>query len=245
MQHVVPAVGIRVEDEESLGKLPNRLSRFETSHVWVQLISSYKFFSDMGVSDITDVFIDHDVNIASLKFESVGEIDQEVFEKIITIADETKGRTIIISRPLSLSSTTLERIYELAAMYKVKILLEPEKPENLKQISSIIGSFMGGILGLSLVQEKYSSTETFISSIRGYLQVARNIEISNYDGTEPAPILIPSQYNNPMLLRFLMRNQFEGFLTICYSKRMTDDTWLLRELFSLKEQLATLSEKED
>ena len=62
---------------------------------------------------------------------------------------------------------------------------------------------------------------------------------------EPAPLLIPFKYNNPKLLRFLVRNRFEGFLTVNYERSAVDVRWLVREFLNLREQLATLEEKED
>lgn len=241
---IIPVLGLKIRDEREVDVLNRRLSAMEKMGVWIQLESSWEVYSDVGVGEITDAFTENDVNLASIKFEYKGVFDPEIFEKIASIADEAAGRTIIVSGPLQVSLPDIEKIYEIAAMYKVKVLFEPQTVNGYRPVYAMLTRFIGGVLGLSMVQEVYSSTEHFTSSISRYLQITKNLVISNYKGDKPAPLLIPSEYNNPKLLRFLVKNGYEGFLTVFYGKHTVDDRWLLRELLGLKEQLSALEEKE-
>ena len=245
VREIIPVIGIKVYDEKELEKLGEHLTLLQRMDAWVQLASSWRLLEEVGVGEITDTLIDYEVNLASVKLEYSMPFDSAYFEKVAVIADESKGRTIIVSGSPDFYKADMEKIYEIASIYKVKVLFEPSTPADYNGIYSLLAPFMGGILGLSIVQEHYPSTDSLTSQIRRYLQITKNLEISNYKDVEPAPLLIPFKYNNPKLLRFLVRNRFEGFLTVNYERSAVDVRWLVREFLNLREQLATLEEKED
>ncbi len=242
---IIPVAGLAVTSSAGFGELAKRLSAMENTGAWVQVVSSWDILLEEGVGEIVDAFYDYNLNLASLKFEYPSGFNTDGFEKIALIADESAGRTVIITRPGQISEENFEEIYDVAATYKVKVLLEPSSVEECKRVYNLMRRFAGGVLGLSLTEEDYPSTEYFTGVLRNYLQITKNLNISNYENGRPAPLLIPSDYNNPKLLRFLLKQNFEGFLTLFYGKSNVDDLWLFKQLLSLREQLASLEEKED
>ncbi|PLJ78337.1 hypothetical protein [Infirmifilum sp. SLHALR2] len=245
MPRIIPVAGLAVFSESDFEELDRRLSLMEGTGAWIQIVTTWNTLVAESVGEVVDAFYDRNLYLASLRFGYVAGIDVEDFEKICMMADESAGRTIIILRPGEISSRELERMYDVAATYKVKVLLEPGNPSELRRVSRAIGSFAGGVMGLSMTEEDYPSTDSFAEALRNNLQITRNLNISNYEEGQPASILIPSQYNNPKLLRFLVKQRFEGFLTLFYGRGSVDDAWLIRQILSLKEQLASLEEGED
>ncbi|QOJ79576.1 hypothetical protein IG193_03720 [Infirmifilum lucidum] len=245
MLRIIPVAGLAVTSNAGFEELARRLSTIENTGAWVQVVSSWDVLLDEGVGEVVDAFYDYNLNLASLKFEYTSGFNADGFEKIALIADESAGRTVIIAKPGWIPEEDFEQIYDVAATYKVKVLLEPSSMEECKRVYDLIKRFIGGVLGLSLTEEDYPSTEYFTGVLKNYLQITKNLNISNYENGRPAPLLIPSDYNNPKLLRFLLKQNFEGFLTLFYGKSSVDDLWLFKQLLTIREHLASLEEKED
>lgn len=243
MNSVVPVIGLKAVNSEELRALSWRLAELREPDLWVQIISKWEVLAEEGVSEVVDAFHDSGVNLASIKFEFTDNFDVEEFERILLMADESAGRTVIV-RPGEGVIAYLEEIHDISAIYKVKVLLEPGSVKACRKVYEGIEGMIGGVIGLSLVEEDFSDTESFMANLKKYLRITRNLNISNYEGDKPAPALIPSQYNNPRLLRFLVSSGYEGFLTLHYGRASVSDAWLLRELLSLREQLASLEEKQ-
>uniref|UniRef100_A0A7C3SPA8 Uncharacterized protein n=1 Tax=Thermofilum pendens TaxID=2269 RepID=A0A7C3SPA8_THEPE len=181
--------------------------------------------------------------MASIKVMGSANPALELIEKLAVVASETAGRIAIISASGITRLEALESWLQVFASYQAKLLLEPKSAQETRQLYSKLRNLIGGVLGLSQVQERFPSTEYFLRVLTPYLQITRNVQISNYERGEAAKILAPGVYNNPFLLRVLVSGGYSGQLTIGYEKAPTTLHFLLEERRAVDSFIRSLEEK--
>lgn len=242
-QGPVPAVSLHVRSEKSVEEAAEKARELDASGAWVQLNFDSLKVIEMGLGDILDPLIDSNLQVASVRVKMEAPAPVDLIEKLAVIADETRGRIVIVKAPIP-AQETLEEWYQVLLVYQVKLLLEPASPVDARKTYRRLSTLLGGVIGFSQVQENYPSTESFLRALTPYLQLTRNVQLSNYRDGKPASLLSVGLYNNPMLLRELVHRNYRGFVTLCYERAESVSLeFLLKELRSVSSFIAALQEK--
>jgi len=237
------SVAVQVRREEELEDVVEALRSAGAEGTWVQLCLSAEILQQVSVWDLLDPLHDAEVHVASIKVMGSANPALELIEKLAVVASETAGRIAIISASGITRLEALESWLQVFASYQAKLLLEPKSAQETRQLYSKLRNLIGGVLGLSQVQERFPSTEYFLRVLTPYLQITRNVQISNYERGEAAKILAPGVYNNPFLLRVLVSGGYSGQLTIGYEKAPTTLHFLLEERRAVDSFIRSLEEK--
>ncbi|MEM1631978.1 MAG: hypothetical protein QXX83_07590 [Thermofilum sp.] len=243
VQGLVPVISLHVYGEKSLEETAEKARELDAGGTWVQLNFNSSRVVELGLGEILDPLIDSNLEVASIRVKTGDRIPLDLVEKLAVIADETRGRVVIIQAPAP-ARETLEEWYQVLLVYQVKLLLEPTTPADARKTYQRLSTLLGGVVGLSQVQEYYPSTESFLRVLTPYLQLTHNVQLSNYRDGKPARLLSVGVYNNPMLLRELVHRNYRGFVTLCYerSESVTFE-FLFKELRTVSSFIAALQEK--
>lgn len=236
---------MRAYSEESFESVQASLGAISSLDVPVQLSTEWSLIESLGVGEILDPFHDSGVSVSAIRVPYPLRVDAFLLEKLVMVAEETEGKTIILRDVAALSMGGLRRIADLCATYKVRALLEPSSGVEASRLYGLVKRLIGGIVGFSHVEENYPSTESFLKTVLAYLGITRNVTLSNYDADgRPAPIMAPKKYNNPLLVRRLVEGGFEGTLTISYEKSPVEEPGMLAgEVAALKEYVRGVYER--
>lgn len=240
---LIPVISLQLSSDEQIREIAKEAHELNAAGTWVQLNLQPAVVTELGLGDILDPILDIGIEIASIRVKE-GEFTEDLVEKLAMMADETGGRAIIVRASRSVIES-LEQWHQVFSTYKVKLLLEPTTPREARKIYNRFEDLIGGVIGFSQIQDYYTSTEDFLRVLTSFLQVTRNVQLSNYRGDEPAGILSVGIYNNPLLLRVLVQRDYQGFVTLSYEKcssRIALD-FLLRELRAVSSFLMSLHEK--
>lgn len=243
VQDLVPVISLRVYGDKSVEKVAEKARKLDAQGTWIQLNFDTPKVAELGLGDILDPLIDASLEIASIRVKAGGDISMDLVEKLAMIADETRGRAVVIQTPPPVRKN-LEEWFRVFSMYRVKLLLEPTSPVEVQKIYRSFSIFLGGVFGFSQVQEYYPSTDSFLRATTPYLKLTRNVQLSNYRDGKPTSLLSVGMYNNPMLLRELVSRRYQGFVTLGYEKSAdVAFDFLLKELRAVSSFLMTLQEK--
>ncbi|NAZ25271.1 MAG: hypothetical protein GU357_05895 [Thermofilum sp.] len=238
------AVVLRITDENYSESKVQLLRELAKNSIAVQLHTDWPIIESLGVGDILDPLLDEGIEVMSVNVPMNGSIDSFTLEKLVMIAEESTGKTVIFREPLNHTYQDLKRIVDMCITYKVRALLEPQSKRQAMRQYSYIKRLIGGALGFSHVEEHYATTEEMLESALRFLGLTHNITITNYDELNaPAPLLTPKRYNNPLLIRTLLEKGFDGSITVQYNPDLVDTPTLLKEVLALKEFIKNTYER--
>jgi len=239
---LVLSIAVRARSEEELEEVAERIRDAGSESLWIQLCVDAGILQQASLWDLLDPVHDAGARVASIRAVDV-DLKPELIEKLAVVASETAGRVAIISLPGLRGLEVLEDWLQVFASYQAKLLLEPRSARETRQLYKKLKELIGGVLGLSQVQENFPSTEHFLRVLTPYLQITRNVQVSNYGEEGPARVLTPGIYNNPLLLRTLVSRGYSGQLTIGYERAPTSISFLLEEHKAVDSFLKSLEEK--
>jgi len=239
---LILSIAVRVRGEKELEEVVERLREAGAESLWIQLHVDAETLQQASLWDLLDPVHDAGMRIASVRVVSANP-GAELIEKLAVIASETAGRTAIISSPGAQVLEALGDWLQVFAAYRARLLIEPRSARETRQLYKVLRELIGGVLGISQVQENFPSTEHFLRVLTPYLQLTRNVQVSNYGEEGAARILTPGTYNNPLLLRTLVSRGYSGQLTIGYERAPTSIPFLLEEHRAVGSFLKSLEEK--
>ncbi len=164
----------------------------------------------VGAYELLDLAEEAGVKTSSIRV--LGEISSvEALEKLALMSSETLQRTAVIEYTPRLD---LDKLFDTFAVNKARVLLDAP-PARVDEAYGRVREYIGGVVGLSLSEHKFAGTEDFIAKLDRYLRVVRSVSLTNIDEEgRGVPLLRPSRFNNPAVIRFLIERGYDEEISI-------------------------------
>ncbi len=160
----------------------------------------------------------------------------EVLEKLALMSSETLQETAIIEY---IPGINVDVLFDTFAVNKARILLDAP-PSHVMEAYRRVREYIGGVLGLSLSEEKFSTTEEFISTIDKYFRLVRSVSLINLDDQgRGVPLLKPSKFNNPAVIRYLIERGYDEEISV----RVIEPASAADEYRAFREYARSIEEK--